>query len=245
MTTVVELENVFQHANGRCLLNGVSFAIQKGESFALLGQNGAGKTMLLRLIMALDRPSAGRIVVLGQDYGKLSGAELSRFRRSLGMVLQGGALLNGLTVVENLLLPLRAGGYPADSMWRKARLILTQLRLDGLENLYPRELSGGVLRKVELARALIQKPEVLMWDELLDGLDPAAVIEIEEHLAQEKRTREMTILFTTHQASGVLPITNRVGVLDNGTLLFDGAREDLSGFVALDPDLKYALKGWL
>ncbi|MGH8557500.1 MAG: ABC transporter ATP-binding protein [Methylococcales bacterium] len=245
MTTVVEFENVFQHANGRCILHGVSFAIRKGESFALLGPNGAGKTMLLRLIMALDRPSAGRIAVLGQDYNKLSGAQLARFRRSLGMVLQGGALLNGLTVVENLLLPLRACGYNGDSMWRKARLILTQLRLDGLENLYPRELSGGMLRKVELARALIQKPEVLMWDELLDGLDPVSVIEIEEHLAREKRTREMTVLFTTHQASGVLSITNRVGVLDNGTLLFDGVFEDLSGFADRDPDLKYALKGWL
>lgn len=245
MTAVVEFENVFQHANGRCILKGVSFAIRKGESFALLGPNGAGKTMLLRLIMALDRPSAGRIVVLGRDYDQLSGAELSRFRRSLGMVLQGGALLNGLTVAENLMLPLRAGGQTVDSMWRRARLIMTQLRLDGLENLYPYELSGGMLRKVELARALIQKPEVLMWDELMDGLDPGSIIEIDGHLAREKRSREMTILFTTHQSSGLLSLANRVGVLDNGTLLFDGRFEELSVVTNQDPALKVALKGWL
>ncbi|MGH8547725.1 MAG: ATP-binding cassette domain-containing protein [Methylococcales bacterium] len=245
MSTVVEFENVFQHANGRPILKGVSFSVQKGESFALLGPNGAGKTMLLRLIMGLDRPSAGQIAVLGQDYARLTAAGLSRFRPYLGMVLQGGGLLHGLSVAENLILPLRASGQPVDLMWRKARLIMTQLRLDGLENLYPHELSGGLLRRVELARALIQKPELLLWDELLDGLDPGSVVEIEEHLAREKRTREMTVLFTTHQTSGALQVANRVGVLDNGKLLFVGAVGDLSKIGARDPDLKYALKGWV
>jgi ABC-type multidrug transport system ATPase subunit len=245
MNGVVEFENVFQHANGRTILKGVSFSIRQGESFALLGPNGAGKTMLLRLIMGLDRPSAGRIAVLGQDYARLTADGWSRLRASLGMVLQGGALLHGLSVAENLMLPLRAGGHSVDSMWRKARLILTQLRLDGFENLYPHELSGGLLRRVELARALIQNPQLLLWDELLDGLDPASVIEIEEHLQRERRTREMTVLFTTHQTSGALQVANRVGVLDNGTLLFVGPVAELSDIAARDPDLRYALKGWV
>lgn len=245
MTAAVEFENVFQHLNGRCILSGLSFSIRRGDFFALLGPNGAGKTMLLRLIMGLDRPSAGRISVLGQDYDELSDADLSSFRHSLGMVLQGGGLLNGLTIAENLILPLRDAGHRVDLMSRKARLIMTQLRLDGLENLYPHELSGGLMRKVELARALIQQPKMLMWDELLDGLDPASIIEIEEHLAREKRTRDMTVIFTTHQTSGALTVASRVGVLDNGKLLFDGAAEDLSGVGDKDPDLKYALKGWI
>ncbi len=245
MTSVVEFENVFQHANGRCLLNGVSFSIGHGESFGLLGPNGAGKTVLLRLIMGLDRPSAGRIVVLGQDYDRLSATGFSRLRQSLGLVLQGGGLLNGLSVAENLILPLRTRGESMDLMGRRVRLIMTQLRLDGLENLYPHELSGGVRRKVELARALIQHPKLLMWDELLDGLDPASVIEIQEHLAREKRTRELTILFTTHQPVGVFSLASRVAVLDGGRLLFTGSIEDLSRAGDYDPDLKYALMGWL
>ncbi|MGH8553901.1 MAG: ATP-binding cassette domain-containing protein, partial [Methylococcales bacterium] len=155
------------------------------------------------------------------------------------------ALLNGLTVAENLLLPLRGGAYPTDAMRRKVRLIMTQLRLDGLENLYPRELSGGVSRKVELARALIRQPEILIWDELLDGLDPFSVIEIQEHLAREIRTRQLTILFATHQAGRIPSFANRVAVLDHGTLLFDGALRDLSGHAQRNPDLKYSLKGWL
>lgn len=243
MTAVVEFENVFQHLNGRCILRELSFSILRGDAFALLGPNGAGKTMLLRLMMGLDRPSAGRISVLGQDYDELSGTELSHFRHSLGMVLQGGGLLNGLTIAENLMLPLRNTGHGVDLMWRKARLIMTQLRLDGLENVYPHELSGGLMRKVELARALIQKPKMLLWDELLDGLDPASIIEIEEHLAREKRTRDMTVIFTTHQPSGALAIASRVGVLENGKLLFDGTVENLFGDD--DPDLNCALKGWI
>ncbi|MGR9106856.1 MAG: ABC transporter ATP-binding protein [Gammaproteobacteria bacterium] len=245
MTAVVEVDKVFQHARGRPVLNGVSFTIRSGESFALLGPNGAGKTLLLRLIMGLDRPSAGRIVVLGRDYDTLSYRQLSEFRRSLGMVLQGGALLNGLSVVENLLLPLRANGEPRELMWRRARLIMTQLRLDGLENLYPDELSGGVLRKVELARALIKKPQLLIWDELLDGLDPVSVGEIEEHLAREKRTGEMTLLFSTHQTGGILRSASRIGFLENGHLLFTGTPDELSGAGRNDPDLSYALTGWV
>lgn len=245
MTEAVEFRNVFQHANGRLVLNDVSFTIGRGEVFALIGQNGAGKTLLLRLIMVLDRPTAGDIRVLGQNTETLAGATLMRFRRSLGLVLQGGSLLHGLSVLENLLLPIRNQGYENDTMRRKVRLIMTQLRLDGLENLYPRELSGGVLRKVELARALIQKPEILIWDELLDGLDPGSVGEIEEHLAREIRNRELTILFTTHQASAIRSFVDRVGVLDHGCLLFEGAIAKLYERAERDLALKYALKGWL
>lgn len=211
----------------------------------MLGPNGAGKTLLLRLIMGLDRPSAGRIVVLGQDCNRLSAAGFSRLRKSLGLVLQGGGLLHGLSVAENLMLPLWTGGEATDLMARRVRLIMTQLRLDGLENLYPHELSGGVLRKVELARALIQHPKLLMWDELLDGLDPASVVELQELLTRERRTREMTILFTTHQPAGVFSLASRVGVLDSGRLLFTGSIGDLSEAGKYDPDLKYALTGWL
>ncbi len=187
MPAIVKLENVFQHIGGRCVLEDITLRIEAGESFALLGPNGAGKTLLLRLIMGLDRPSAGHIEVLGRALAHVSPAEMIQLRRSVGMVMQGGALLNGLSVMENLILPLRAGGLSTNRMQRTARLIMTQLRLDGLENMRPFELSGGLSRKVELARALIRRPPLLLWDELLDGLDPASVGEIVEHLQREKK----------------------------------------------------------
>jgi len=245
VTATVKLENIFQHIGGRCVLEDISLCIEAGESFALLGPNGAGKTLLLRLIMGLDRPSAGHVEILGKDLAHLSPDEMIRLRRSMGMVIQGGSLLNGLSVMENLILPLRASGLSTERMQRTARLIMTQLRLDGLENMRPYELSGGLARKVELARALIRRPPLLLWDELLDGLDPASLREIEEHLRCEKKTYNMTLLFSTHQAGGVLTIADRIGVLDRGRLLFAGSREGLEMVEDRDLELRFALQGRL
>jgi len=245
VTAIIKLENIFQHIGGRCVLEDISLCIEAGESFALLGPNGAGKTLLLRLIMGLDRPSAGRIEVLGRDLTHASPAEMIRLRRSVGMVMQGGSLLNGLSVIENLILPLRASGLSTDRMQRTARLIMTQLRLDGLENMRPYELSGGLSRKVELARALICRPLLLLWDELLDGLDPASVGEIKEHLQREKKTYNMTLIFSTHQTGGALTIAHRIGVLESGRLLFTGSQEGLEAAERRDLELRFALQGSL
>lgn len=245
MSAIVKLKNIFQHIGGRCVLEDITLCIEAGESFALLGPNGAGKTLLLRLIMGLDRPSAGSIEILGKDLAHVSPAEMIRLRRSVGMVIQGGSLLNGLSVMENLILPLRASGLSTKRMQRTARLIMTQLRLDGLENMRPYELSGGLSRKVELARALICRPPLLLWDELLDGLDPASVGEIEEHLQREKKTYNMTLIFSTHQPGRVFTIASRIGVLERGRLLFTGSQEGLEAAECRDLELRFALQGRL
>ena len=243
MTAIVIFKNVFQHVNGRCVLDDINMSVEQGESFALLGPNGAGKTLLLRLIMGLDFPSAGRIEVLGREFSSLTHAELWQLRRSIGMVIQSGALLNGLTVLENLILPLRNSGDSVARMRRSARLIMTQLRLDGMENLRPNELSGGVMRKVELARALICKPALLLWDELMDGLDPVSALEILNHLQREKANNNMTFIFTTHQSGGAVLSASRIGVLDNGRLLFEGSHEQLVRAKAEQLELRYTLEG--
>ncbi len=243
MTAIVTFKNVFQHVKGRCVLDDINVNIEQGESFALLGPNGAGKTLLLRLIMGLDRPSSGRVEVLGREFNSLSHVELTQLRRSIGMVIQSGALLNGLTVLENLILPLRNSGDSVARMRRSARLIMTQLRLDGMENLRPNELSGGVMRKVELARALICKPALLLWDELMDGLDPVSALEILNHLQREKENNNMTFIFTTHQSGGAVLSASRIGVLDNGRLLFEGSHEQLVRAKAEQLELRYTLEG--
>lgn len=243
--SLARLENLFQHVNERCILQNISLDIEEGESFALLGPNGAGKTMLLRLIMGLDRPSSGEITVFGKQYSLLSDQEMREIRARIGMVVQGGSLLNSLTVIENLVLPLRAFGDSAAMMRRKARLIMTQLRLDGLENQRPNGLSGGLARKVELARALITRPALLLWDELLDGLDPGSTLEIQEHLERERKNGDMTLLYTTHQTGSPVAIPHRIGVLDHGRMLFTGTPGELAGIGPQNEDLYYALKGHL
>ena len=243
MPPIVKFDRVFQHVNGRCVLDNINLTIAQGESFALVGPNGAGKTLLLRLIMSLDQPSAGRIEVFGQDLTSVTHSELVRVRRSIGTVIQSGALLNGLTVLENLMLPLRNTGESIEKMRRSARLTMTQLRLDGMENLRPNELSGGLKRKVELARALICKPALLLWDELMDGLDPVSALEIQNHLRRQKVNHNMTFVFTTHQSDGVMLSATRIGVLDNGRLLFEGSHDELVVAKKEQLELRYTLEG--
>ncbi len=240
---MVQFEHVFQHVKGRCVLDNINFSVNQGESFALVGPNGAGKTLLLRLIMGMDQPSAGKIYVLGHDVTTLPHLELAKLRRSIGMVIQSGALLNGLSVLENLILPLRNAKYSVETMRRTARLVMTQLRLDGMENLRPNELSGGAKRKVELGRALICKPALLLWDELMDGLDPVAALEIQSHLQREKEINNMTFIFTTHQYAGALTSASQVGVLDNGKLLFVGDLGQLARAKVEQLELRYTLEG--
>ena len=243
MNAIVKLDSVYQHIQGRCVLENINLSIQHGEAFALLGPNGSGKTRLLRLIMGLDRASAGSIEVLGHDIARLSFAKMQALRASLGMVFQGGSLLHDLSVVENLILPLQQSRHSAAALQRAARLIMTQLRLDGLENLRPYELSGGLMRKVELARALIRRPALLLWDELLDELDPASLCELREHLRQENQTREMTLLFTSHQVTNAISIAHRIGVLANGRMLFTGTEKDLQQAKQHNLEIRYVVDG--
>ena len=243
VTAAIVLKGVFQHVNGRAVLADIDLTIEQGEIFALLGANGAGKTLLLRIITGLDTPSAGYVEILGRDLKRINASELSALRHELGMVFQGGALLNDLNVVENLLLPLRSSRMSGKQMQRVARLIMTRLRLDGMENFYPFQLSGGVARMVELARALIHRPALLLWDELLDGLDPAGVQAVVEHLKQEQEIFNMSLLFTSHQVGGAVAMANRIGVLSGGRLLFVGTGKQLDAATPSSLALRYAVTG--
>lgn len=245
MQTAVTIENLFQHVAGRRVLDGVSLTVMGGESFALLGPNSAGKSMLLRLLAGLDGPSSGRIEVLGRELGQLDAAGLDRLRQGMGMVFQGGSLLNGLTVLENILLPLRGAAIDWDEMQRKARLIMMQLRLDGLENFRPGELSGGLLRRIEIARALVREPRLLLLDEVMDGLDRGAMVEILELVRDYKARHEMTVIYTSHLLEYAMDIADRVALLQGGRLLFLGSPEQLQEAAVEDQELRYIVDGQL
>lgn len=243
MSRAVELDAVFQHVGGRCALEGIHLDVALGDSLALVGPNGAGKTLLLRLIAGLDAPTAGRIRVLGHDLAHLGRGERAALRAQLGMVFQGGSLLNGLTVAENILLPLRDSGLSREAMWRATRLAMMQLRLDGLENRYPYQLSGGLVRQIELARALIHRPQLLLWDEVVDGLDLAASLELEGLLREHRSQHAMTVITTSHLADRALRGVARVAILEAGRLIFTGTPEEARAAREHDLSLRYILDG--
>ncbi len=243
MDTIVKLEHVFQHMGARRVLNDVNLSIENGEAFALLGTNGAGKTLLLRLILGLDVPSAGRIEVLGRDLATLDAGGLAKLRRNVGMVFQGGSLLNELTAAENIMLPMRDEALSAEELQRRTRLLMMQLRLDGLENFRPSELSSGLLRQIEMARALVRRPSLLLWDGLGDGLDLAAGAEIQDLLMDYKKSHNMSIIMTGHRITQVEAIASRIGVLEAGRLLFAGAPEKALAMKKHDFELRCLLDG--
>ncbi len=243
MDPILEITSVFQHVGGRCALYDISLRVVRGDWLLLIGPNGAGKSLLTRLILRLDIPSAGTIKLFGEDLEHLDDRAMMGIRRKTGAVLQGGSLLDGLTVLENLLLPLRATRMTRGQMARAARLIMTQLQLDGLENHEPRALSLGQRRLVELARALIHRPSLLVWDGLTDGLDPAAAREVLGVLHEQRENHNLTLVATDNDPRLPLRDSDQVAVLDRGRLLFRGTNQALEKATESRLDLRYLLQG--
>jgi ABC-type multidrug transport system ATPase subunit len=239
----VELSSVFQHVGNHGALFGVSLQVARGEGLLIIGPNGAGKTLLTRMMVGLDPPSAGRVRLFGQDLALINDAAMAALRGRVGVVLQRGSLLDGLTVLENLLLPLRASRLSRAEMARAARLVMTQLLLDGMENHRPRSLSLGQRRRVELARALIHHPDLLIWDGLTDGLDPASVRDIFMILRVQQQARGLSVIATDNNTMEGLEAGDRVAVLDRGRLLFDGSRGALQAALPEQLDLRYVVEG--
>lgn len=240
---LIQLERVFQHINGRCTLNDLSLTVNRGDALLMIGPNGAGKSLSLRLILGLDQPSAGRVRLFGRDLARQNDTQINRLRGRLGAVLQGGSLLDELTVLENLLLPMRARQSDRATLARAARLVITQLQLDGMEHHYPRALSLGQQRRVELARALINRPELLICDGLSDGLDQPALRDILSILRVQRETRGLTLIATDNEMLELIGAEDRVVVIDRGQLLFDDSRTALEAKSASDLELRTVLEG--
>ncbi|CRI63731.1 ABC transporter related protein (fragment) [Thiocapsa sp. KS1] len=243
MTAALVLDGVYQHVGGRMALEDVRLALPAGAWLLICGPNGAGKSLLTRLILGLDRPSAGTIQVLGQDLGQLGESAMVRLRGDIGAVLQRGSLLADYSVLDNLLLPLRNAPMSRYDMARAARLVMTLLGLDGLENHMPRALSLGQQRRVELARALIHRPKLLVWDGLSDGLDPTVARETLEVLRNLRENRNLTLIATDNVPDALAGAGDRVAVMERGRLLFEGTPDALASASAIRLELRAALWG--
>ncbi len=243
MADSLALKGVFQHVGGRAALADLTLSVPEGAWLLIVGPNGAGKSLLTRLILGLDPPSAGSVRVLDQDLARLGGRAMDRLRAQVGAVLQGGSLLESHTVLENLLLPLRARPEGRDRMARSARLIMALLQLDGMENHLPRSLSLGQRRRVELARALVHGPRLLIWDGLTDGLDPVSARETLQVLRAQRANRTLTLIATDNRPDALGDGCDRIAVLADGRLAFDGTPPELESALPGRLDLRYVLYG--
>jgi phospholipid/cholesterol/gamma-HCH transport system ATP-binding protein len=224
MEAVLEVENVVTRFGAQTIHDGVSFAVRRGEVVALIGGSGTGKSVLLKEIIGLVRPSGGRIRLLGTDVWRASPDEMNALRRRFGMLFQDGALFSSLTVAENVAVPFRENTeLPMDLV---SALVGFKLALVGLPPetgaKTPAQLSGGMRKRVALARALALEPEVLFLDEPTSGLDPVGAREFDDLVRVLGGSLGLTVFVVTHDLDLLQGLAGRAIVLSGGKVIADG-----------------------
>ncbi len=215
---MIRIRNLHKSLNGQAVLQGIDLEIHDGETLAILGKSGSGKTVLLKHIVGLLKPDRGSIWVDDREVPKLRRSELFRLRRKFGYVFQASALFDSLTVYENLALALRDRGYPETEIEEKIHQILELMGLQGNEEKYPSELSGGMQKRVSVARALITDPKYLLYDEPTAGLDPVTAETINDLMLSLKSRFRVTAVLVTHDLRCALRVADRIALLSGGKI---------------------------
>jgi phospholipid/cholesterol/gamma-HCH transport system ATP-binding protein len=227
-TPMIEVTDLVTHYGKRKILNGVSLTIYQGEIMVIMGGSGSGKSTLLRYLLGLHKPTSGSISLLGKDITRISDQEMYELRKHMGVAFQGGALFGSMTVGENVMLPLlEHTELDEQTMHIMTRMKLEVVNLAGVENLMPAELSGGMIKRAALARAVIMDPKLLFFDEPSAGLDPVAAVELDELILQLRAAMNMTIVVVTHELDSAFKIADRITVLDQGKILMTGTVEEV------------------
>jgi phospholipid/cholesterol/gamma-HCH transport system ATP-binding protein len=224
--TAVALDGVTKTFGDRQVLRDVSLSVSRGETICIVGRSGTGKSVTLKLIIALLKPESGHIWIDGEDITRLEGQKLSRVRRRMGFLFQNAALFDFLTLYDNLALPLRRLTRKSDQeIGQIIDRVLRQVGLSGDRHKMPQELSGGMRKRAGLARALVLEPEILLVDEPSSGLDRITASEIDDLLLEQKR--RTTMIIVTHDVHGARRIADRFAVLDRGDLAAFGTPQEL------------------
>jgi phospholipid/cholesterol/gamma-HCH transport system ATP-binding protein len=239
---VVEVRGVRYAIGGRAIFEGLDLTVPRGRITAVMGPSGTGKTTLLRLLTGQSFPASGSVRVLGQDVGALSRRELFALRRRMGMLFQNGALLTDLNVFENVAFPVREHARLPEPVLR--RLVLMKLEavgLRGAEALMPQELSGGMARRVALARAIVMDPEVLIYDEPFVGLDPVSMGIIVRLIRRLNDALGITSIVVSHDVQEVGSIADYNYLLAGGRAVAQGTTAELNA--SSEPAVRQFMQG--
>ncbi len=212
-------------AFARPVLRHVDLEVPRGCLYGLVGPGASGKSVLLKCLAGLLRPSKGNVYVLGSDVAALDEAGLAALRQRMGMLFQNNALFDFMTVADNIGFPLRQRGTPEASVRQRVLERLERVGLHGFEDRLPARLSGGQKKRVGVARATVASAEVLLYDEPAAGLDPVTSQRIFDLLRAEQRASGATVVMVSSDLDRLLPVTDRIGVLLEGRLAFDGPHE--------------------
>jgi phospholipid/cholesterol/gamma-HCH transport system ATP-binding protein len=227
--SIVEVRDVHYSIGGREIFSGLNLQIARGRITAIMGPSGTGKTTLLRLITGQVLADSGKVCVLGRDIEQADGGQIYALRKRMGMLFQNGALLTDISVFENVAFPVREHTDLPESLIR--RLVLTKLQsvgLRGAAELMPTELSGGMARRVALARAIVMDPEILIYDEPFVGLDPISLGVIQRLIKQMNETLGITSVVVSHDVQELASIADDSYLLSGGGVVASGTPQELA-----------------
>lgn len=224
---MIDIVDVTKAFNGKRVLDGVTLKVERGKTIAVIGPSGCGKSTMLRLIIGLFPPQSGRILVAGKDITKFDTEEMNRVRQHIGMVFQSSALFDSLTVGENVAFGLKEHSSLNE---KEIRTVVSEklelVGLKGTENLMPAELSGGMQKRVSLARAIATNPDIILYDEPTTGLDPVTATAIENLIVNLHKMLSVTAIVVTHMMSTVYHIADRIAMLYEGKIIDAGTPEE-------------------
>ncbi len=225
---MIDIRHVYQTFGNRHILKDVSLSIQDGETMVILGASGSGKSTLLKLIIGLLRPTSGEVLVNGKDMARLSEQELNEERRHMGMVFQYSALFDSMNVKENVAFGLRMHTKLSEKEIEKVvQEKLKLVGLEGIEDLMPSSLSGGMKKRVSLARAIALEPDIILYDEPTAGLDPIRSTDISLLIRNTQKVMHATSVVVTHDLKSAEMIADRMAFLYEGSFLAIGKPEEL------------------
>lgn len=225
---MIKIRNIYRTFGQKQVLKGVTLTVNKGENYLLIGRSGAGKTVLLKNILGLLRPDSGTIAIDGVDITQLTKKKLEKVRLQFGLVFQGSALFDFLTVDGNVGFFLyQHTKLKKSEIRKKVSETLALVGLEGIEDMYPYELSGGMRKRVAIARAIIYNPKIIIYDEPTAGIDPIAVDKIVSLIEDLHQRLGITSIVVTHDLEVGLRLADRLAFLLGGRIIFEGNKNDL------------------
>ena len=218
---MIEIKGVHKSFGNEAVLKGVDLTIPTGKITVIVGPSGTGKTVLLRHMIGLIRPDRGSVIVDGVDIDRLSAHELNDFRRRFGMLFQSAALFDSLTVGENVAFPLieMARGRPQPDVQRIVRDKLSLVGLEGIEHRMPSELSGGMRKRVGLARAIVLEPSIILYDEPVTGLDPIMTVAIDNLILSMQQKLSITSVVISHDIDSAFRVADQICMIHGGRIV--------------------------
>jgi len=225
---MIEVKDLYKEFDGTPVLKGISTTFEKGKTSMIIGQSGSGKTIFIKCLLGLHTHDKGSIIFDGRDYADLNDKQHRQLRQEMGMVFQGGALYDSLTVEENVMFPLKMfTNNPFEEMLDRVNTVLKRVNLENVNDKFPAELSGGMQKRVAIARAIVMNPKYLFCDEPNSGLDPNTATVIDNLIQEITKEYQMITIINSHDMNSVMEIGEKIVFLKNGVKAWEGTNKEI------------------